>query len=562
MNTIAIQLSLLTCCLFIILDTSRVNAQTWQWANSYGKSIGEDYGTIAADKTGNVYLAGSFQGIAIFGNDTLVSTGWGGPYVPVMFCKINPSGSIEWVKGITGTGQSTASTHVAMDQNSGLICLYGGFSGNVNIGGNNFHSSNGQMFLSAYSYNGTCLWVNKAGGTKGATGVSAACVDPNGNIFITGLTYDSAYFDSIMVLHAGNYLAKYNSDGKCLWARNICSDFNITGIATNGSDVVLNGIALYYGMPSFYFDSYLLDPSESMLVVASLDTEGVTQWAKIEGKGVYDVISNAGIDNNNNIYICGRGAGLIFGNDTLTNQSGQSQLFLVKFNHEGNPIWARETRGDNSVTPNNLTIGRNNNIYVTGILSTEGIINATTYFNDFPVTVATPPMCVEMFVAGYNDAGDCIGVNHAPTDYQTLNRHGGNSVTVDTIGNCFVAGQFSHTTTFGEDMLTSQGSWDIFIAKCGPFYGTGIESLKIDHTLDIYANPTTGKCTITIPEEILHETRLTLKLIDMKGKLIENRQVHIIGGKVNLNLETQAKGIYQVILDNGEKNFVGRVIIE
>lgn len=547
--------------ILLIVPVMMLNAQTWQWAISCGKSFGEDYGTIAADKSGNVYLAGSFQGIGIFGNDTLVSTGWGGLFLPVMFGKIDPSGSFQWVKGITGTGQSVAYTHVSVNQNSDIIYLYGGFNGDVNIGGYSFHSTNAHMFLSAYNSTGNCLWVKKAGGTKGATGVSAACTDPGGNFYITGITSDSAYFDSIMV-HRGNYLAKYNSDGKCLWARNICSDFYVDGIASNGPRVILNGQAMYYGMPPFYFDSFLLDPTESMLVLASLDTFGDTQWAKIEGKGVYDMTRNVGIDTNNNIYVCGRkGGNLIFGNDTLPNQTGHPQLFLVKFNNEGNPIWARQTSGNNSVTPNHLTVGINNNIYIAGVLLPECVTNAITYFGNFPVTVASPPMSVEMFIAGYDEAGECIGVNHTPTDYPTMNPKGGNSVAVDTIGNCFVAGQFIKTTHFGQDSLTSQGKWDIFIAKCGPFYGTGTKELQMQNELIIYANPNEGRCSIILPEEFRQEKYLTLTLYNSQGQLIQHVTVEIAGEKISLDISSEAKGIYNASVSNGKKSYSGKIVL-
>ena len=84
----------------------------------------------------------------------------------------------------------------------------------------------------------------------------------------------------------------------------------------------------------------------------------------------------------------------------------------------------------------------------------------------------------------------------------------------------------------------------------------------VNGNLIIYANPTTGKCNITIPEEFNNEKDLTLQIFDTKGNLIQQTHVEMIDNKIKLNIESEAKGIYNVVLTNGKKNYTGKIIFE
>jgi len=82
------------------------------------------------------------------------------------------------------------------------------------------------------------------------------------------------------------------------------------------------------------------------------------------------------------------------------------------------------------------------------------------------------------------------------------------------------------------------------------------------NTLLIYANPNTGLCNVTIPEEFRQEKKLTLQIFDQTGRLVQEVRVEMAGASVRLDIRAQAKGLYHAILSNGKKNYAGKIVFE
>jgi hypothetical protein len=135
-------------------------------------------------------------------------------------------------------------------------------------------------------------------------------------------------------------------------------------------------------------------------------------------------------------------------------------------------------------------------------------------------------------------------------------------VSVDPSGNLLCAGNFYNTITVGPNTFTSRGENDIFVAKCSPITGIIKPMTANGNRLLIYANPTTGVCNITIPDELKNEKNLTLFVYDQSGRLIQKTSVEMTDGKIRLDIRARAKGTYQAILTNGEKRYSGKIVFE
>src|SRR5262249_45829093 len=68
-----------------------------QWARSFGGSKFDYANGLAVDGSGNVYLAGDFEGTANFGTATFTSGGFDG-----FLMKLDSTGTVTWAKQLAG----------------------------------------------------------------------------------------------------------------------------------------------------------------------------------------------------------------------------------------------------------------------------------------------------------------------------------------------------------------------------------------------------------------------------------------------------------------------------
>jgi len=171
----------------------------------------------------------------------------------------------------------------------------------------------------------------------------------------------------------------------------------------------------------------------------------------------------------------------------------------------------------------------------------------------------------DMYIARFDKNGNFYGIVQGGKISST------NKCTVDLTGNIVVGGTFNDTATIGSNTFISYGGYDIFIAKSAPI--TGIQQRLANtgssNQLLIYANPNTGKCNITVPDEFSKEENLTLRIFDNNGKLIQQQNIEMSDGTVKVNLEAEAKGVYNVTLGlpagkagNKKKSYNGKIVFE
>lgn len=107
------------------------------WAKSGGGSS-EDYcNSVAVDATGNAYITGYFQNIAIFGSNNITSAG----LYDAFFAKYSHDGVLLWFKRGGGTGYDIGSS-AKVDIN-GNVYFAGYFQGVATIGTNTLTSAGG-----------------------------------------------------------------------------------------------------------------------------------------------------------------------------------------------------------------------------------------------------------------------------------------------------------------------------------------------------------------------------------------------------------------------------------
>jgi hypothetical protein len=540
-------------CIFLlglIFNINALDAQTIYWSNQVGSDLG-DYGNSGAcDNEGNFYFAGVFEGfLCYFQTDTLVRQG----IDDLFLVKYDPSGNELWVHRIGGeNGFSEENINVYYDNVSNCLFIAGRFSGTVSFGSCTLTANGGlDIFLAKYDLNGNCIWGKKAGG-YGDDDPDGIAFDKDGNIYMCGTASLSANFDGF-IIPKGGFLAKFDTDGNCIWAKN-----KIAWIPTFNSQIQIGGLKVFN---SYIFlggctqvnapitiDTLVISHSGLYSsLICCFDSTGTAKWIQ-EGISIAsETVSNIAIDSNGNIFQTGYFVDTInFSGNFLISNPAQQEMFLVKYDKNGQFRWARQTSGRSYAEGHNLTNTRDGNIVAVGHFS--GLI----HFDNFQVQSLSGE---DMFMAGYDSLGNCLGVSNYG--------HGrGSGICEDTDGNLYFTFLFNSNTTLGSISYTSYGGTDILLAKCSAITGIGEPKNILQNQLLIYANPTTGKCTITIPAEFLNEKHLTLQVFDVLGRMVQQAPADKAGGTISLDLGSRPKGIYHAILGSERRSYSGKIVLE
>jgi hypothetical protein len=125
------------------------------------------------------------------------------------------------------------------------IYLTGGFNETASFDSTHEVISHGftDAFLAKYDGNGQLLWVRGAG-SDSEDGANDVITDSQGNIYMCGYFGGIAYFDDLQVIGGGQFVAKYDSNGRILWVKQIGETDNLAKSITllPDGDLVMTGV--------------------------------------------------------------------------------------------------------------------------------------------------------------------------------------------------------------------------------------------------------------------------------------------------------------------------------
>lgn len=449
----------------VILLASNAMAQTpsFQWAKRVASTLnGTDELSIgmALDGQGNSYVTGWFEGANDFGG--ISRTSLGGQDI---FVAKYTNGVPQWVKRAGSSGPYFDQGRGIGVDAAGNVYVTGGFHGNADF--DTFPVSTSQnmaFFLAKYTNNnaGAVQWVQKStgGAGEGVYGTGLA-VDSAGNSYAVGFADNGATitFGTINLLSSSTsgysaFLVKYDNAGVAKWAKLMGGPGHtyVTKVAVDldGKVYVRGGFTANItvgGVP-------LTSAGGKDLFVVKFDNSGNLEWVRQAG-GSGDDGDEGGIavDQAGNVYVSGAFSSnpIIFGSTTLTNAGGLD-AFVAKYSNLGDPQWARRAGGANLDIYWDCALDGQGNIYAAGVLSPD----------------ALPPGSLGgALIAKYDPAGTnqwAISASGPPADpVPSLVA----KCAVDSTGNCFLAGWYQGTATFGTNTLQPQGDWNYFLAKLG-----------------------------------------------------------------------------------------------
>lgn len=301
-------------------------------------------------------------------------------------------------------------------------------------------------------------WVRNAGLWAYDYGYGI-CTDAAGNVYVAGKYEEQAIFDeNTQVTCAGNHdiwVGKYNSNGILQWVRTAGGpdgDYARAMVCDAAGNVYVTGEI--EGTAMFGSVSVAGHNGTNDIFVAKYDTDGNLLWAKYYGGWSDDKARSIAIDAAGNSYITGEIKGTAtFGSTTLNTNGGSEDIFVAKLDQSGNAVWAVRAGGPMDEGGKGIKVDANGNIYV------AGFFGGTADFGSNNLTA--PNGFFDMFIAKYDNAGNVLWVNHAGDDWDDVAW----AIALDNSGNAYVTGEFNAAPMFGSTQLITQGNADVFIAK-------------------------------------------------------------------------------------------------
>jgi hypothetical protein len=353
------------------------------WAKSIG-STSSDYGnSITVDASGNVYITGYYQATADFdpgtGTANLTSVaGW-----DAFFAKYDSNGNYIFAKSIGGTTNQTG-RHITLDA-SGNIYIAGYFGGTMDFDpgpgvASSTSAGNLDTYFAKYDNNGNYLWGKSIGGTSVEDCYNIK-VDAGGNVYVAGFFSLTVDFDPSIgtanLTSAGGhdiFFAKYDNNGNYLWANRVGAANDDTGkdIAIDASGgIYITGD--YQGTADFDSGSGIANLTAAGMndiFLTKYDASGNYLWAKSIGGTNDDNCYSIGIDGGENIYLTGVFDGTADFDPSAATATittiGMADIFIAKYDNNGNYIWAKNMGSTNNEYSNCITVDAAGIFYITG----------------------------------------------------------------------------------------------------------------------------------------------------------------------------------------------------
>ena len=326
-------------------------------------------------------------------------------------------------------------------------------------------------FYFSYIHAQSFLW---SGYGRGQGIVTSVASNEQGNCFLTGwLTKDfTVHFGPYTLMdptvthpQLEQFLVKYSHNGNLLWAKqtidsgvggaqsggSICPDrFGNLYLASNFTDTLI--IGTYTVVNTRELDSY----------VAKYDPLGNVKWVthstcnRTNGGTGNEHIS---CDINGNVYLSGAfGDTVNFGGHTIIDSSIQFNIFLVKYDSNGNVKWAKQSSGDGGNVSFSNTNDQFGNSFVTGEFED------TLSFDSYQLIGGENG---DFYVVKYDSNGNVKWVKKNIEIGSGIAV--GVSLAADLTGNVYALGQFTDSIIFGHDTLMAPARLSsFFIAKYDP----------------------------------------------------------------------------------------------
>jgi hypothetical protein len=328
------------------------------------------------------------------------------------------------------------------------------------------------LVLARYTPSLSALWQRRfADSTLGSVAVSAG-----GDVLLAASSTGDVDFGGGPLKSAGNAtqdvtVARLDASGKHLWSHrwgDAADQFaNAVAVDAQGDAIVTGG---YAGSLAIGPGAPLTSASATSIFLAKLDPTGAPIWSRSFGSLTTPAMgTSVAVDSAGDILLTGYFRGTLdLGGPALVSQ-GDSDVFLVKLDAAGTPLWSRAFGGTGADRSFSVAVDEAGAVFACGAF--RGLVT----FGALP-PIASPSLNdVSGFLVKLSAAGTPLWVlsQSEPVGMAAGTDQIDYDVEVDAEGNALLTGAASGTTVFdtaspGTSARLAVGAADAFVAKYDP----------------------------------------------------------------------------------------------
>lgn len=443
------------------------------WVRSFGDIYTDIGNSISTDSKGNVYTAGSFKNSDVDFDPSprifrLINKG----EEDVFIQKLNPSGSLIWVKGMGGNLVDWAYS-ITIDQNdnvitTGLFSDTVDFDPRINSSYNLISLGQRDIFIQKLDTNGNLIWAKSMGGLSDDEGYSVT-TDQDNNIYTTGFFADTVNF---------------NTDS-----------IGINNLVSSGNEDIF---------------------------IQKLDFNGNFLWSESFGGSNFDRARSISVDEEGSIYTTGNFESAVdFNPDTLStnilSSNGDLDVFVLKLNQCGYVVDSIVAIACQSYTSPSGKTWTQSGTYSDTIANSTGCdsllsINLTITRIDTSLTIVNHVK---------------ISSNDSLASYQWIDCNNGNSPIVGDTNRSFIA------TSNGNYAVVLDNNGCVDTSACVSILSVGVNESNSEQVfINFYPNPNNGIFTMELGDEFISNQ---FQVYDAKGTLLIESQIKSKRSTINLS---------------------------
>lgn len=315
------------------------------WSKTFGAPSVDQITAITTDDQDNIYIAVRSSGQLIIGADTV---GWAW-YEDPFIAKLDPLGNFIWAKSFKSVRSNTLINSIKV-ANNGDIYTVGQFLDSMALQGHKLIGDYYEGFVARFDNGGNYISLNHIGGPDYDVSRDIVLTNDKGYV-ITGSFKDTVNFGNTFLYNSGGsyygYLAKYDSNMVCTWAKN-----------------------LYSASPKIDIDgnqNLIVNVSTS---VRKYDKNGTQIWSKYFAQ--VSEVRGVKVNYKNEIFAYGHFGTFSASTDTVVIDNtqlisnGNVDFFISKLDTSGNILWSGGFGGDGYDILNGIDVYNENKIYGAG----------------------------------------------------------------------------------------------------------------------------------------------------------------------------------------------------